>query len=673
MRFRVTQTLTAMAVLSALAVGISPRPTRAQSDPVEPDRGMTVTGRLLDAGGKPISDGQIVLVGEVWCRTERPIGLYHHIGLPVSWRVTRAFKTDGEGRFRATAAIGPIEQPAWEVFAHAAAKGNGHVIVKLDKWARSQDVTIKLDPEHAIRGRLIDTQGQPVAGAIVRPIMVSTMGTTRETLIPTAPVPPYASPVLPAVTSDDKGRFLITGLGKSKVWLEFTHQRSATQRMQPQPSLRADAQDTPFSLVAARVVEGRVTYGPGGQPAARATVVALTGFDNVVQGLTDDDGHYSLNPFAGDSFSLVVLPPEGQPYQLVKKGLTFSQSARLDADVALERGVLVRGRVTESPSGKPVASALVLHRPRKSNNAYQKIGFHYYLDWYRDALTSATSSADGSFQIVVTSGPGHLFIVGPTMDYVPVETSVGELEYGRPSMIRNDPDGLVALDVKPGQATHEVAVTLRQSATLRASVRTPDDKPVPKFIVVSPSYLPTGFFNWEAPWNYLEAHNGELALPGCDPAKGGVAWLFDADHKLGLTLEFSGKEASGSTRTIRLVPCGSATVRAVNRQGEPLKNHDLHLYAMFRPGTIMAATFLSDKDDKDLEGDWGFWINYHYRSEWEPKTDDQGRTTFTALVPGLTYAVATFEGFDARKGQPKLEFKVKPGETLKLPDFVIGK
>ena len=655
--------------LAALATVFFLRPAAAENPPADPDGTTTVNGRLLDADGKPVANGQLVMVAESWCRTERPIGIYVHNGLPITFRVTGPFRTDIDGRFRATASAGPA-QPAWEVFAHAAAEGHGHVTVKVSKRARAQDLAIKLDREHVIRGRLIDTQGQPVAGAIVRPIMVSTMGTTRETLIPTEPVPPYASPLLPAVTTDDKGRFLITGLGKSKVWLEVTHERFATQRVQPQPGPRAESKEMSFSLVAARVVEGRVTYGPAGKPAARAWVVALTGFDNVVQCLTDQDGRYSLNPFPGDSFSLRVFPPDGQPYLVEKKGLTFSQSARLEADVALRQGVLVRGRVTESPSGKSVAGALVLHRPRRINNPYAKYGFDYHLEWYRDALTSATTGADGTFQIAVPPGPGHLFVVGPTLDYVRVETSVGELEYGRPSRFRNYPDGLVALDLKPGSKTEEVAVTLRRGVTLRARVLAPDGKPVAGFIVMSRSYLPIGFYNWQAAWNQLKAHDGELGLPGCDPAKGGTAWLFDPEHKLGLTLEFTGAEASGPRRTIWLEPCGSATVRAVNSKGELLKKPDLHLFAMFSPGSIMGATFLTEEDDKDLEGDWCFWNNY---SHIPPKLDDQGRTTFTGLLPGLTYAVATFEGYDPRKGQPKVEFKVKTGETLMLPDFVIGK
>ncbi len=315
-----------LAALVALATPFPPRSATAEDRVQDQDRTLTVTGRVLDADGKPVADGKVVLVSERWCRTERPLGIYVHNGLPITFGVTGPFQTDSEGRFRATAAGGP-SQPAWEVFAHATAKGHGHVTVKLDKWARTQDITIKLDREHVIRGRLIDTQGQPAAGVTVQPIMAISMGTTRETLIPNEPVPPYASPLLPAITTDDKGRFLITGMGKERIWIEFTHPRFATQRVQPQPSLRADTKDTPFSLVAARVLEGRVTCGKNGQPAAGAQVVALTGFNNVVQCRTDEDGRYSLNPFPGDSFTLKVFPPDGQPYLVEQKALTFSQSA----------------------------------------------------------------------------------------------------------------------------------------------------------------------------------------------------------------------------------------------------------------------------------------------------------------------------------------------------------
>ena len=107
---------------------------------------------------------------------------------------------------------------------------------------------------------------------------------------------------------------------------------------------------------------------------------------------------------------------------------------------------------------------------------------------------------------------------------------------------------------------------------------------------MSRTYLPTSFYNWQAPWNVLEVHDGDLDLPGCDPVKGGTVWILDPQRKLGLTLNYNGPEASGPRRIVRLEPCGAAAVRTVNAKGELLKTGDIHLYPIFSPGTIMAAS-----------------------------------------------------------------------------------
>jgi hypothetical protein len=665
-----------LAALAALATALAERPARAEDHPPDPDNTMTVTGRLQGADGKPIAGGEVALVAEVWCRSERPLGTHLHCGLPITFRVTGPFRSDGQGRFRATAAVGPA-RPAHAVYAHAAAASHGRATVNLAKWAR-QDIVIKLDREHVVRGRLIDTQGQPAAGATVRPIMFSVMGTTRETLIPTEPVPPYALPLLPAVTADDKGRFLIKGLGKEKVWLEVTHEHFATQRLQPEPSPRADAKDTPFSLVAAHVVEGRVTYSQNGRPAAGARVIAHTGFDGVVQCATDLDGRYSLNPLPGDSFTLRVFPPDGERYPVAIKGLTFSQSARLEADVVLEPGVLVRGRITEAPSGRPVASALVLYRPHWRNNPFHngKYDFTTYnFDWAQEAAHTATSNRDGVFQIAVPPGPGDLFVLGPTLEFVHVASSIGDLEFGRPSRVRIYPDALVPLDLKPQDETQKVTAVLRRGVTLKARVEAPDGAPIKCLLVLSRSYTATNFEHYNQPWNTLECRDGSLALPGCDPEKGGVAWLLDRERALGLTMKFTGAEAAGPARTVRLEPCGSAKVRCVDKQGKPVSDAKLSAAIVLSPGAFFAASALSRKDDKELEGDWVLWINCHFKPDWEPPTDAQGYATFSGLVPGATYWITAWGlgDYDLRTGNQKEEFRVKAGETLKLPDLVLRK
>jgi hypothetical protein len=667
--------LRGLAALAALATALAERPARAEDDPPDPDNTMIVTGRLQGADGKPIAGGEVALVAEVWCRSERPLGMHLHCGLPITFRVTGPFRSDGQGGFRATAAVGPA-RPAHRVVVHAAAAGHGHVTVNVIRAARSQDIVIKLDREHVVRGRLIDTQGQPAAGATVRPIMFSIMGTTRETLISTEPVPPYALPLAPAVTTDDKGRFLIKGLGKEKFELEVTHERFATERLAPAPAPLANAKDTPFSLIAARLVEGRVTYSQNGRPATGARVIAHTGFDGVVQCVTDQDGRYSLNPLPGDSFTLRVFPSDGEPYLVAVKGLTFSQSARLDADVILERGVLVRGRVTETPSGKPVSGALVLYRPHWRNNPYNNGKYNftaYNSDWVQSAQHTATSDSDGAFRLAVPPGPGDLFVLGPTLDYVHVASSIGDLEFGRPSRVRVYPDALVPLDLKPQDETHAVTAVLHRGVTLRARVEGPDGAPIKSLLLLSRSYTPTNFEHYQQVWDYLEARDGELALPGCDPEKGGSALLFDRDHACGLVLKFTGAEAAGPARTVRLEPCGSARVRCVDKQGKPVANLRFTACVVLAPGSLFAASVLSPKDDKELEGDWGFWMNYHFKRAWEPETNAQGYTTFSGLVPGATYWITAWDrgDFDFKTGNQREEFRVKAGETLELPDYVV--
>jgi len=657
--------LAAPALLAALATAIVPRPSGADERSPDPAHTTIVTGRLLDADGKPVGGGQVVVMAEHWARFERPLGVGSHNDLPITFRTTGPVRTDQQGRFRIEAPVGPA-RPSWNVLLHAAAEGHGMATVELAKGKPEQDFTIKLDREYAIRGRLLDTQGQPAAMANVRPILVvGGLGVTLETLVSTDP-PPYANPLIPAVSTDDKGRFLIRGLGKDRVWIEITDERFATQRMHAQPTPIGGMKESSFSLVGARVVEGRITYGQEGQPAAGARVVIVTGSVNVVQTRTDDEGRYTLNPFPGDSFSLTVFPPDGQPYLPWKKGLSFTQAARLETDVELERGVLVRGRVAEKPSGRPVAEALVVYRRRDPESLGSRLW-----DWLHGVLETTVTRADGSFELAVPAGTGALYVIGGTHDYVHVATSVGEREYGRPSLIRNYPDAIVPLDLKPGSEPSVVSAMLRRGATLRARVLGPDGKPAARFIALSKSYIPTGIELFQAGWNTMDCRDGELILPGCDPEKGGTVYLFDREHALGTTVDFDGEQVTGPPLTVRLQPCGNAKVRYVDGQGKPVVSHQPWLMIALTPGSVGAAIHVSGKDDQELEGDWMLWGgNFELERTGGWKTDAQGWATITALIPGAPYVIANDRADDMTRGMARTEFRVKPGETLTLPEIV---
>ena len=63
---------------------------------------------------------------------------------------------------------------------------------------------------------------------------------------------------------------------------------------------------------------------------------------------------------------------------------------------------------------------------------------------------------DGSFQIAVPPGKGHLLVFGPTPDYILEEIGMRELWHGRPGGRRYYAHDIVAYGVKPGEPPREL-------------------------------------------------------------------------------------------------------------------------------------------------------------------------------------------------------------------------
>src|SRR5271166_3810205 len=112
MQFRPIRWIVTPALAVVLATAITPRPADAQDRSPDPAHTTIVTGRLLDADGKPVAGGRVVVMAEHWARFERPLGVYYHNDLPLTFRVTGPVRTDSEGRFRIEAPVGPA-RPVW--------------------------------------------------------------------------------------------------------------------------------------------------------------------------------------------------------------------------------------------------------------------------------------------------------------------------------------------------------------------------------------------------------------------------------------------------------------------------------------------------------------------------------------------------------------------------------
>ena len=259
-----------------------------------------------------------------------------------------------------------------------------------------------------------------------------------------------------------------------------------------------------------------------------------------------------------------AAPPAGQPYLGASKSFDWPKGAiEHSLDLSLPRGVLIRGKVTEEGSNRPVAGASVVflaHRPLNDSR--------------REGGRTKTL-ADGSFELAGPPRPGHLAVQSPSADYVLQEIGNREFFDGQPGGTRLYSHAFIACDPKPGGTGPEVNVSLRRGVTVTGRIVTPDDQPVPDTWIISRIALGPSGSAWGV-WrgNYHgNARNGRFELHGLDPDADVPVHFLEPKRKLGATVLLPGKSATGEPMTVRLQPCGTARARLVDPNGEPVAGY----------------------------------------------------------------------------------------------------
>ncbi len=689
--------LTALAVLTLGAVitgaGIAGHALAMKDEPQNPpaapqysnpkpkiqnpkSRRMFVTGRVLDPSGKTVPDATVM----VYASLKWP-GRGDRLE-PMSPSAIGQAGSDGSGRFRLDAPR-TASSSHYQIGAVAIAPGFGAGWAELDPDADQPAADITLRPEQVIQGRLFDVQGRPARGVAVSVENMGTIvkGSPDMTLGDTEG--PYFFHVRPGdlpawprpTTTDDEGRFTIRGAGRGiRVGITIDDPRFARQRTHIDTDASSEIKNVTMAVEPARIITGRVTYADTGRPAPHAVVdVSIQGDDGssawAGDAETDAEGRFRFNPGSGPRYYLSAFPPEREPYLNVQKKLEWPKGAiEHSVDLALTRGVLVRGRVTDEGSGKPVAGA--------------RIG--YYSNPDRDLQSGAWNSraataADGSFQFGVMPGPGYLTVLGPGEDYVLREIGQRMALAGQPGGRRIYAHAFHHLALKPGSADQDVAIALRPSPAVNGRVVGPDGQPVRKALVISrvtlqPSWI--AFLFWTG--DHRDAvRDGSFAVHGL-PADAEVPVHFlDARHNLGATAMLSGRSAADGPVTVRLQPCGVARARLVNPAGKPISGsrdaYGSHMTMMVvTPGPDRSSQDPADQDR--LAADQDFVARFdpiHYQKGLV--SDAQGQLALPALIPGATYRI--YDSTTGDGGNPRLrkEFTVKPGETLDLGDILIEK
>ena len=338
-------------------------------------------------------------------------------------------------------------------------------------------IEMHLRPEQVIRGRLVDVSGQPAAGVEVslqHVFGVSPLAGSGDFDSPVlgsgyiASVPAIGLRTWPrTVKSDADGRFALRGIGRGLSVLLFVQgPRFAQQRFDILAADRDEAKEVTLALHPATVLEGRTSAADTNQPIALA-VISVRASSGLGGGMftskfrADKEGRFKISPFSGDYFRMRVFPPDGQPYLAREHEFAWTKgSVNKELDLTLPRGVLIHGKVTEEGTGSPVEGASIQFVPVKPP-----------ADIIHGFEAIVLSKADGSFDVAVPTGKGHLMILGPTLKYVPEQISGGELyASGQPGGWRFYAHDIVAYESKNGESSLRISSSLKPGKTLKGRI-----------------------------------------------------------------------------------------------------------------------------------------------------------------------------------------------------------
>jgi protocatechuate 3,4-dioxygenase beta subunit len=642
----------------------SPEPAKTNDTDAE----LLVSGRVIDAGGSAVMKAQvgILLAGKTMTRGGDFSEKLDVVG-PVA--------TDASGQFRLTA-----RTFIWNSFASvqliATAAGQGLECKDLRPEQKLSDLIVKLPPEQLVRGRFVDLQGQPAVDLPVQLVFVGGLTLAswdgvsiwqRHDRLPLWPAP---------VLTDRQGRFTFRGIGANSAFgFQVFDDRFARQRYALK-NQAGEGKEIPLTLAPAHIIEGQVTCEDTGKPVAHARLAVAAsqgrfGSRLNMGGQADEQGRFRINPFPGDYFGITVYPPEGEPYLIRREEFAWPKGkVKHQLNITVPRGVLVRGKVIEAPSGKPVAGASVQFLARIKDNPN-----------LRDDIVTGwegrlVSGADGSFQIAVVPGPGHLafhslisgFAVplqATASDFIQIEVHSSKIYYEKPGGLCLYAHSWAPLATKTGD-TQEVNVKLRRGVSVKGQLVDNAGKPVAEALMVSrlASILPWNFEVWRPLSRPVS--QGQFELHGLGPKETCTVLFLDPKNKQGTVAQISGKDAGGEPVTIRLAPCGAAVVRFVDSTGKPLAGHELVLEMVVQPG---ASKFNRKALEQGLVfADSDFVANLDRLNYWSgPRSDAQGRVTLPALIPGATYRLVP----RTSRGSVGQDFRVDAGQTINLPDVKV--
>jgi RNA polymerase sigma factor (sigma-70 family) len=607
--------------------------------------------------------------------------------------------TDRDGRFRFPATVrkaAPNRGSPPVLVLTASVPGYGPAALEVRTPADLKDRTLRLVKDDVpLRGRILDLEGKPVAGVTVRPVAVvvneaNDLGPwikARKTkdwrglaseFHTNLSFPAAVAGLTQKAVTDDAGKFTLSGFGRERVVVLRVDGPTVETRLlnvltraepafhetytrpSPFPELARPQTNTFHGAVfdfvpgVGTTVEGVVSDRDSGKALAgvkvRCPIVYDFGWgEDELATTTDAEGRYRLAGLprrerrqATQFRALEFVPPAGQPYF---PGLGTPAVPDLDKpaklDVTLKRGVLVKGKVTDRATGKPV-EAVVEYFTFPDNPQLRG------LKGLRGAR-AVTSRKDGSFALVALPGRGVVaartdemrrgtYLYGQGAEKIKgLDEKAGSLETVPYILFPAQFDAVAEID--PDAKAESVACDLEfdPGKTVKGMLLDPDGKPLSGVHIRGPF------------WSRLDLRDvpaADFAIAAVNPSRPEAYFFQHEKKKLAGFVILKGDEPEGFA--VKLQPAGTVTGRVVNQDGEPLADATI-------AGRLEAGQL-------NMAAGWNgfFWS----------RTDAEGRFTIECLPAGVRLG-AQVQHKDIIVAELFKGVTLQPGEGRSLGDVKV--
>ncbi|HEV8069827.1 MAG TPA: M56 family metallopeptidase [Planctomycetaceae bacterium] len=629
----------------------------AEAPPANPgnatgNKAIILRGIVLGPDGKPFAGARLL-----WLRTRGP-----HARDYQNFEWNCAATSDGAGKFQLHLSRSDFnpQSPATQVA--AAADGFGIDWVDVKTSTVPAELTLRLVNDVPVRGRIVDGEGRPVAGAKIGVahlfatasgkldgVLNAWSSVADEAIEPMEKklrIPDTGGP-FPAVQTDREGKFEIQGLGQERMGGLMLRAPSLTQTridlvlrkgFDPRPlnqtvlrrwsdMLRPGkapvlfAPEFEFVGELGRIVQGTVREAGSGRPVAGALVRGNGGYGGLICSTTDDQGGYRLEGMTilKRQYQLMVDAPDGTALMNHRQSVVSpGGSEPLTADVELARGAVITGRVIDRETQKPL-SAVVRAVPTAQNTFANQPRF-------RDSELGSfeqTSSVDGKFPVVTVPGPVVLEArvnVEPGSDGLRIDpylqaqfSSDDQKRFGPVTMPGGESLALyhaakvLDLNETSGPLRHDLFVDRGKTAVVR--MEDPNGMPLAGTVVSGMTAVPPVAFR---------VNDDHCTIYALDLANPRDVLFYHPDRELAGHLVVRGDETQ--PLVARLVPTSTVRGRAVDATGVPLRR------------ALVKVFFAAGRAGVDLD-------LYLRQRHPEPRTDDEGHFELKGFIADLPFTL----------------------------------